>query len=124
MELLRWMGRAFARFVAVIVMILGAFNVVSTSVGLVGSEIEGPFLLLVLFFATNVAGALGGLGYLLSFDGPRNLRTRRMRLFGWGGMLLYSLLPTSLTLMILPMVLVVTPLLPWFRVDEEPATAG
>lgn len=124
MGLLAWMARAFARFVAVIVMILGAFNVVSTVVGLFNSEIEGPFLLLVLFLTTNVSGAVGGLAYLLSFDGPKYMRTQRMRLYGWGGMLIYSLLPTPLTLMILPMVVVVIPIFPWFRAQEEPATSG
>lgn len=118
------MGRAFARFVAAIVMILGAFALVSTVIGLINSEIQSELLLLALFLSTSLAGAIGGLAYLLSFDGPKYLRTQRMRIYGWGGMLIHSLLPTPLILILLPMVIIVIPLLPWLRVQEEPATSG
>lgn len=125
MDLLRWIGVTFARFVGLVVLILGGWIAgLNAWLSLVsGDGYDGSVLALVLL--TGIAGAVGGVAYLLSFDGPKRFRTQRVRLYGWAGMLISALLPTSLTLMILPMVILVSPLLPWLRVaEEEPATSG
>ena len=87
---------------------------------LVRGDIEVPVLLAVMVVSVGISGALGGLAYLASFDGPQALRTQRLRLGGWFGMLIATLLPSSLTLMLVPMVLVACPLFPYLKLAEEP----
>lgn len=120
MGLLRWVGRAFARFVGLFVMILSGWALLLNVIDLIRGEIEAPGALVALVVSTGISGALGGLAYLLSFDGPKALRTQRLRLVGWVGMLIAALLPTSLTLVIVPMVLIVCPLFPYLRLVGEP----
>jgi hypothetical protein len=63
-----------------------------------------------------VSGALGGVGgvfYLLSFDGPSRLRTRWIRISGWMGMLVLAVLPWSFTFLVLPMFALTIPTLFW-----------
>jgi hypothetical protein len=100
-------------------MILSGWGLFVNVIDLLRGEIEAPGLLVVVVVSTGISGTLGGLVYLLSFDGPRALRTQRLRLFGWMGMLIAALLPTSLTLMIVPMVLLVCPVLPYLKLVEE-----
>ena len=114
MDLLRWMGSTFARFVAFVVMILGIWTFVRN---VTGANYEG--LVLVWVIASSFAGGAGGLLYLLSWDGPQRFRSQPIRLGGWLAMLASALLPTTLTLMILPMVIVVCPLLPYARVTSQ-----
>lgn len=122
MDLIRWMGRTFVRFVAVSVAILGAWMFI-LNVGARGWE---P-LSYVWILASGVAGAVGGVLYLLSLDGPPRYRTKRYRIGGWALMLASVLLPTSLTFMLVPLVLLMIPTL--FNVEgddtsEEPVTSA
>lgn len=122
MDLLRWMGRTFVRFVAVSVAILGAWMFILN----VGDGSWAP-LSYVWILASGAAGAVGGVLYLLSLDGPPRFRTKRNRILGWGLMLASVLLPTSLTFMLVPLVLLMIPTL--FNVSrddngEEPVTSG
>lgn len=112
MDLLRWMGRTFVRFVAVSVAILGAWMFILNA----GARDWGPWTH-VWILASGAAGAVGGVLYLLSMDGPPRLRTKSTRLIGWGLMLLSVLLPTSLTFMLVPLVLLLIPTL--FKVPGE-----
>lgn len=114
MGLLRWMGTTLARFVGLVVMILGGWTF---WVNVIDIEYEG--LILIWILASGLVGAVGGLFYLLSWDGPERFRTQRTRLWSWAAMVLASLLPTSLTLMIFPMVAIVSPVLPYARVTSE-----
>lgn len=125
MELVRWLGRTFARLVGLIIMISSSWALLVNVIDLIRGEVEAPGMLVVLVVSAGVSGALGGLAYLASFDGPRALRTQRLRLAGWVGMLIATLLPTSLTLMIVPAVLVVCPLFPYLKLADEPlVTSG
>jgi hypothetical protein len=126
MDLLRWMGVTFARFVGLMVLILGGWAATSFIWALFTEDSRTESLgLVALVVFMWLAGAVGGLFYLLSFDGPNRFRTQKTRMWGWIGMLAAGLVPTSLTLMILPLVAAVIPLLPWLRVrDEKPATSG
>lgn len=120
MDLLRWMGRTFVRFVAVSVSILGAWMFI-LNVSASGWE---PWTH-IWILASGVAGAAGGVLYLLSMDGAPRFRTKRNRMVGWLLMLISVLLPTSLTFMLVPLVLLLIPTL--FRVPEageEPVTSG
>jgi hypothetical protein len=64
-----------------------------------------------LIVAFGLIGVAGGLTYLFTFDGPGPFRARWVRVLGWGGMLASVLLPTSLSVMLVPMVLLVLPTL-------------
>ncbi len=111
MELLRWMGRTFAKFVGLVIMILGAWVVIinigeafrSTGV------YQGWILLWIL--GSGLAGAVGGLFYLVSFDGPQRFRTTRTRLLSWLGMLGGALIPSMILPMLVVLVLAVSPTL-------------
>lgn len=106
MDLLRWMGWTFARFVAVSVAILsGWMFVVNLPLEDRGWE---PWAL-IWILVSGLAGAVGGVLYLLSIDGPHRFRTRAYRVSGWVAMLAAVLLPTSLTIMLVPLVLVLIP---------------
>lgn len=124
MDLLRWMGRVFARFVAVSVTLISAWTFV---INIAQPANWAPWVF-VWIIASGIIGVVGGVVYLLSLDGPIRFRKRLFRQGGWLMMLLAVALPTSLTFMLVPMVLVLIPTL--FTVDrgdqaqEEPVTSG
>jgi hypothetical protein len=64
---------------------------------------------LVWILASGLVGAVGGVLYLMSIDGPRRFRTRAFRIGGWAAMLAAVMLPTNLTFMLVPLVLVLLP---------------
>lgn len=123
MDLLLWMARMYARFVAISVAILGAWIFVINLF-----ELDGEFWILSWVLLSGLAGAAGGVLYLLSMDGPERFRTRSRRFIGWLAMLVSVMLPTSLTLMLVPLVLLLIPSLFAMRPQdgeaEEPVTSG
>lgn len=118
------MGRVFARFVAVSVTLISAWTFV---INIAQPANWAPWVF-VWIIASGIIGVVGGVVYLLSLDGPIRFRKRLFRQGGWLMMLLAVALPTSLTFMLVPMVLVLIPTL--FTVDrgdqaqEEPVTSG
>jgi len=96
-----------ARFIALTVMLLGAWIFV-INLGDRGYD-ETWALAWVLF--SGVAGLLGGMAYLLSIDGPSRMRTRSWRVLGWIGLLASATLPHSFTFVVLPAVLLLLPTL-------------
>ena len=121
MDLLRWMWWMFARFVAVSVLILSAWMLLNH---LVESGYSGWVYIWVM--SSALAGAIGATLYLLTLDGPHRFRTRRIRLTGWVGMFVAVLLPTSLWLMLVPIVLGLIPslFLSPSQVEERPVTSS
>jgi hypothetical protein len=122
MDLLRWMGRTFVRFVAISVAILGVWMFILN----LGASGWNP-VTYVWILASGAAGAAGGVLFLLSIDGPLRFRTKRTRITGWVLMLASVLLPTSLTFMLVPLVLLLIPTLfkvPGEDAGEEPVTSG
>lgn len=99
------MGRIFARFVAGSVALLSGWMFF---VNLAGIQGWNPWVL-VWILASGLAGAVGGALYLLSLDGPARFRTKRWRIGGWLAMLAAVLLPTNLTMMLVPLVLALIP---------------
>ncbi len=65
----------------------------------------------VWVLGAGTLGAVGGVLYLMSFDGPDRFRTRSTRLSGWLGMLVLALLPWSFTFLVVPMVVLTIPTL-------------
>lgn len=61
--------------------------------------------------ASGAVGAGGGLLYLLSVDGPPRHRMKRTRILGWLGMLVLALMPSSLWIVLLPLILLAVPTL-------------
>ena len=106
MELLRWMGNTFARFVAFSIVVIGGYTFF---INAIESNFDSGTRLLILL--TSALGVVGGALYLISYDGPTRWRTEVVRRLGWGGMLVSALLPTSLTLMLVPMVALLIPTL-------------
>ncbi len=114
-DVLGKVARTYGRLMGLIFMILGFWVVI---VNLVEHAYAG--WVLVWIIGAGLAGAAGGVVYLLSFDGPNRFRNRTSRLLGWGGMLFLSVLPTSLTLVLFPLVLLAIPTL--FLREEDEAT--
>lgn len=118
------MGRVFARFVAVSVGILSAWLLV---VNVTQPGAWEPWVY-VWIIASGLVGTAGSAMYLLSLDGPGRFHTRPFRWGGWAMMLLAVVLPTNLTFMLVPIVLVLIPTL--FTVgkgnqtQEEPVTSA
>jgi hypothetical protein len=120
-DLLRWMAWTFARFVAVSVTILSGWMFV---VNLPFEDRGWEPWVLVWILASGLVGAIGGIAYLLSIDGGRRFRTRVYRVGGWLAMLVAVALPTNLTYMLVPLVLVLLPsLFGPSRGEEEPEEA-
>jgi hypothetical protein len=102
--MLRWMALTFARFVGLSVTILGGWLVLGQAAQ--GGPV-GSFVALIVAF--GVIGMISGLAYLFSFDGPAPFRARWVRVLSWAGMMVSVLLPTSLRVMLVPMVVLVFP---------------
>lgn len=62
---------------------------------------------------SGALGAVGGVVYLLSFDGPDRLRSRWVRVSGWIGMLALAVLPWSFMFLVVPMFALTVPTLFW-----------
>ena len=64
---------------------------------------DSPGILLAIL-AFGMLGFLGALGFLLTFDGPSGWRTTQKRAATWIGMFVCALLPSSLVVIVLPIV--------------------
>lgn len=74
-------------------------------------EVRPWGLIIAWILSAGFLGAVGGVLFLLSFDGPARLRNRQVRLLGWVGMLFLGFLPWSFQFVMLPLVLLVLPAL-------------
>lgn len=102
----RKLGRTLARLVGLVFALLGGWVVL---INLLTRSFSGQVLAVIL--TAGALGAMGGVLYLLSFDGPARFRTRSARMAGWAGMVALALLPSSLSLGLLALVLLVIPTL-------------
>ena len=107
------MGNTFARFVGFSIVVIGGYTFF---INVVENNFDWPTRLLIL--TTSALGVLGGALYLLSYDGPLRWRTPLVRRLGWVGMLISAMLPTSLTLMLVPMVALLIPSLRGAETEE------
>lgn len=103
-SIMRRIGLSFARLVGLAVMILGALIFI-VNIGDRGWD----SWILVWILASGLLGAMSGLAFLFSFDGPDRFKSRSVRVLGWLGMLVSVSLPTSLTFILVPMVLLALP---------------
>ena len=84
------LGWTLARMVGLVFALLGAWVF---TLNLMERSYDGWVFVWVVL--AGLSGAVGGVLFLLSVDGAQRFRTARMRLFGWVGMLVLALLPSS-----------------------------
>lgn len=116
MDLLQWMGKMYARFVALAIALLG-LQLVASNI----TSIRFEWWIWAMILIAGIAGIVGGGLFLLSLDGPERFRTKKWRILGWSLMLAAAALPTSLTLMTVPLVLLLIPGLfkgPWNQLED------
>lgn len=109
----------YCRFVGVAVTILGFTLLISNL-----TEIKFDTWVWVWIVIAGFAGIAGGILFLLAYDGPIRFRDRRKRVIAWSLMLGSVALPTSLTLMLVPLVLLTLPAAMGHDEVETPATSG
>ena len=102
----RPLGRRFARLVGLAFTLFGIW--IFTINMVLGSA---PAAIRAWVLATGLAGAVGGVLFLLSLDGPDRFRPRSVRIASWSGMLVHALLPTSFSFFLLALAVLVTPAL-------------
>lgn len=96
----------FGRFVGLVVLLYGGW------MAAVNINPEDPMAFYDSNWVRPAAIAFGTLGFLsslvflLSLDGPPRWRSTGLRATGWVGMVIALLLPTSITIFVLPLVLV------------------
>jgi hypothetical protein len=112
-------GWSLARFVALAVMLLGAWILIVNLAVRGGVE---PWVQVWVVFS-GAAGLLGGVAYLFSLDGSERFSRRSWRVAGWLGLLASALLPHSFSFLVLPAVLFLLPTL-FFGYDRRPAVTS
>jgi hypothetical protein len=103
---MRQLAQSFYRLVGLMFVMLGAWIL---TVNLI--EINYSGLILVWILSAGFLGVVGGVLFLLSFDGPMRLRANRVRMAGWLGIMVLALLPQSLQFVALPAALLLIPAL-------------
>ena len=94
----------YGRLTGVLMLLYGGSIFAGNVMGM--SDIYGyktPGMMLVIL-ALGMVGVLSALGFLLSFDGPSGWRTTKKRAATWIGMFVCALLPSSMIIIVLPMV--------------------
>ncbi len=119
----RGLGRSLARFVGMAFAVLGIWVL---AVNVIYGDYPGSVRVFVL--GSAFLGTVGGILYILSFDGPDRFRVRWVRLAGWLGMLVLALLPWSFWFVMFAMVLATIPTLLFKPTvaapPEDPTDAG
>jgi multisubunit Na+/H+ antiporter MnhB subunit len=102
--MMRKLAQTFYRLIGLAFTMLGMWVLFVNLV-----EDRDPGWILVWILSAGFIGALGGILFLLSFDGPERFRSRQVRFLGWLGMLFLGVLPWSFQFVMLPLVLLVLP---------------
>ncbi len=103
---MRRLAQSFYRLVGLAFALLGAWVLFINVL-----EVSYSGWILVWILSAGFLGALGGVLFLLSFEGPARLRNRQVRLVGWLGILFLALLPWSFQFVMLPLALLLLPAL-------------
>ena len=100
------LGWSLARFVGLVFVLLGGWVFL---INVVELSYSGGILIWIVL--SGLFGAVGGVAYLLSIDGPERFRSRKVRSLGWFGMAALAILPTSVSLILIPMLVLTLPTL-------------
>lgn len=93
--LLQWMGRMLVRFVGLIFLLYGLLLFVGSLIDMAQGEVDAPWWAIAWVLASGLVALVGGVTFILSFDGPPRWRSRLRRGVGVGLMLASSLLPST-----------------------------
>jgi hypothetical protein len=96
---------SYGRLVGLVVLISGGWIFAANLVGAAGGsryDSTGVFLTILAF---GLLGFVCAVGFLLTFDGPVRWRTTKRRAIAWLGMFVSALLPSSLIVIVFPLVL-------------------
>lgn len=95
----------YGRLVGLVILVYGGWLFGATIAAAAGGsqyDSAGVFLTILAF---GLIGFICALGYLLTFDGPNSWRTTKRRSIAWLGMFVSAALPSSLIVIVFPMVL-------------------
>lgn len=106
----RWMGRTLASLVGIVLTNYGLWIFVINITGALAGTVYDPWWVLPIILLAGGFAATGGVLFVLSFWRDQ-FRTRRMRIWGVALMILGSLLPTTLTAILLAITLMMVPTL-------------
>lgn len=95
----------YGRFVGIAVLLYGGWILAGNAVVYIISDTQDSPAVVVAILASGLLGFLSALGFLLTFDGPNRWRNTKRRAATWVGMFLCGLLPSSLVVIVLPLVL-------------------
>jgi hypothetical protein len=94
----------YGRLVGLIVLLYGGWIFAGNVLGIsTGDDYDSPAILLAIL-AFGMIGFLSAFGFLLTFDGPSKWRSTKKRAATWLGMFVCALLPSSLVIIVLPLV--------------------
>jgi hypothetical protein len=94
----------YGRFVGITVLLYGGWIFAGNAVLYMISDTQDSPAVVLLILASGLLGFLSALGFLLTFDGPNSWRNTKRRAAAWVGMFLCALLPSSLIIIVLPLV--------------------
>ena len=94
----------YGRFVGVAVLLYGGWIFAGNAVIYLSSDTQDSPVVVLAILASGLIGFLSALGFLLTFDGPNRWRNTTRRAATWVGMFLCSLLPSTLIIIVLPVV--------------------
>lgn len=94
----------YGRFVGIAVLLYGGWIFAGNAVIYIVSDTEDSPAVALAILAAGLLGFLSALGFLLTFDGPNRWRNTQRRAATWVGMFLCGLLPSSLVVIVLPLV--------------------
>ena len=95
----------YGRFVGLMVLVYGGWLFganIGNAAG--GSQYDSAGVLLTIL-AFGLIGLVCATGFLLTFDGPKSWRTTKRRALAWLGMFVSATLPSSLIVIVFPLVL-------------------
>jgi hypothetical protein len=117
----------YARLIGLMVVMLGAWMVSANVVEQVlGENTYDPAWMLFVVIGFGLVGVVGGVTFLLGWDGPPRFRSSMTRTLGWLGMMCMAFLPWSFTFLFFPLVALagVTLLVPVEAGGPTPARSG
>lgn len=117
----------YARLIGLMVVALGTWMVSANVVEhVLGENTYDPTWMLFVVIGFGLVGVVGGVTFLLGWDGPPRFRSSMIRTLGWLGMIFMAFLPWSFTFLFFPLVALagLTLLVPVDAHDPTPARSG
>lgn len=123
--LLQWMGRILARFVGLIFVLYGALLLFGNLIGLIGGTVDAPWWAVLWVLSSGAVAMVGGVLFILTFDGPASWRAKRRRVVAVALMMLSSFVPSTVGAITFVFAVLAIPSI-WVRAEtvEAPARDG